>query len=97
QLVSRDAAQPRDDVGASVEGRAPVDRRDERLLAELLGQGDVMAAPTEDVGVDARERAPVPGLEGGIARERQLELVRRLRGPGASGHLPRVRSFELSL
>jgi hypothetical protein len=94
ELVASDPAQPGEDVGAAVEPGALVDRGNEGLLAELLGQTDIIATPRQDVGVDARERPPVPGLEGVIARERQLELVRRRRGSGASGRLPRVRSFE---
>src|SRR4029078_7435448 len=92
--VPGDPAQPRDDIGASVEGGAAMDRCDERLLTEVLGQAHVVGAAAQNVRVDAREGASVLGLEGGIARERQLELVRRLRGPGASGPLPSPRSIS---
>src|SRR4029078_9376926 len=97
QLVPRDPAEPRDHIGASIERGAAVDGGDERLLAELLGEGGIATAAAEEVRVDARERPSVPRLEGGVVRERQLELVRRLGGPGASGHVPRVRSFDLPL
>jgi len=90
QLVAGDSAQPGHDIGASVEARPLVDRRDERLLAELLRQRDIVRATAEQVRVHARERPPVPGLEGGVIRERQLELGDAFDGAGASGHVPRV-------
>ena len=96
QLVARDPAQPGDDVGSTVEPGPLVDRRNERLLAELLGEVHVVPTPSQEIAEDAREFAPVPGFEGGVVRERQLELVDAVDGAGASGHLPRVRLSRLA-
>jgi hypothetical protein len=63
------------------------DRGDVRLLGQFLRDGGLTATPAQEVGVDARDRPPIPRLERGIVREGDLELVDAIRDPDLRAHL----------
>ena len=70
QLVAGDRAQPGDRARSALVRGPTIDRLDERLLRQFLGESRVTAAPRVEVRIDPEDRILVPTPErDGIAED----------------------------